>query len=99
MSNRLNQEREAELQPKRILSCTKSLRKLGFTVRDGVNGLGFPDHTKIDVTGYGISFQFWPYSGWWSGKKLGSGRGYKKLIARLKQIGVLKSNGDSNSNE
>lgn len=90
MSNRLNQEREVELQPKRITSCTKSLQGLGFTVKDGTNSLGLPDPTKIDVEGHGIKFQFWPYSGWWSGKRLGSGRGYKKLIIRLKEIGVLK---------
>ncbi len=75
MSHRLNQEREAELQPKRIASCTKSLKELGFTVKDGISN-GLPDPTKIDVNGYGIEFQFWPYSGWWSGKKLGSGREY-----------------------
>lgn len=83
MSGRLNQEREAKLQLIRLKSCSASLAKLGFRVEQ-------LDPTALRVDGFGLKFNFWPYSGWWSGKKLGSGRGYKNLIKKLRGLGVIE---------
>lgn len=78
MSNRLNQEREEELQPKRMQSCREKLESLGFTVR-AVGG----DLLTFDYNGNTI--KFWPYSGWHSGKGINDGRGFGKLLRQISQ--------------
>ncbi len=80
MSNRLDQEREARLQPQRMKSCQETLEKeWGLTI------VGGDGHSRLDVQGRGLKFSLWPYSGWWSGKRIGSGRGFKKLEKELKE--------------
>ena len=76
MSNRLNQEREAELQPKRMASCKEKLEELGFEVRAFE-----PDRLEFIFNGNKISF--WPYSGWHSGKGIKQGRGFAKLLKQI----------------
>lgn len=80
MSRRLDQEREAEAQPKRMKSCRETLEK-----KWGLEIVGGDGRTRLDVKGKGLSFSLWPYSGWWSGKDIGSGRGFKKLEQKLSQ--------------
>lgn len=79
MSNRLNQEREAELQPKRMESCKAKLVELGYNVK-------IVDHTQLQFTAKGNRIDFWPYSGWFSGKGVGSGRGFAKLLNKLEAM-------------
>lgn len=79
---RLNQERQAELEPKRMQSCTEKLESLGFIVRT-IGG----DRLEFEFKGNVI--KFWPYSGWHSGKGIKDGRGFGKL---LKQITEVPSN-------
>ena len=75
MSNRLDQEREKELQPKRMQFALDELTKMGYE-------LTF-DNTKIDFKHKGNRIQFFPYSGWHTGKGIKDGRGWKKLKQQL----------------
>lgn len=76
MSNRLDQEREAELQPKRIKSCKEKLESLGFTVKEH-------DNTQLSFIFKGSRISFWPYSGWHTGKTIKDGRGFKNLLNQI----------------
>lgn len=77
MSRRLDQEREERLQPKRMESTAKKLTELGYNVGE-LSGdcliIAHPDFQPVKL---------WPYSGWWSGKGIGSGRGFSKLLKEL----------------
>ena len=79
MSSRLNQEREAELQPIRIESCKKKLESLGFVVNQ--------DDTKIAFVYKGSPVIFFPYSGWHAGKTINDGRGFGHLLSQLTEKG------------
>lgn len=76
MSNRLDQDREARLQPVRMDSCQKKLEDLGYTVAR-------VDDTRLDFKFNGNTIQFYPYSGWFTGKGVGSGRGFNYLLRKL----------------
>ena len=76
MSNRLNQEREALLQPKRIDAGLAELKKLGIQI------VG-TDDTKLVFMWNGHQVQFFPYSGWHTGKTIKDGRGLKHLLDQL----------------
>lgn len=65
MSNRLNQEREQELQPKRIEYDIKRVSDLGYEVF-------YEDSTKFQFLFKGRKVTVFPYSGWCSG-------GYNRL--------------------
>lgn len=78
MSNRLNQEREAKLQPERIEYAIKMLES------PQVNKvIIYKDSTRIDFLHNGNKISLYPYSGWWSGKGVGSGRGINELLKQL----------------
>lgn len=77
MSSRLDQEREEQLQPARVQSCKKKLESLGFKVTlEGETKLVF-DYKDSPVN-------FFPYSGWHSGKTIQDGRGFSNLLKQLK---------------
>lgn len=78
MSNRLNQEREKLLQPKRIETGLSELKKLGMEIIS-------VDDTKIVFRFKGHPIQFFPYSGWHSGKTIEDGRGLQNLLRQLTQ--------------
>ncbi len=77
MSNRLDQEREARLQPKRVKECKVKLEQLGFEVEQAGD-------TQLRFMFNGSIVSFWPYSGWCSGKSVKDGRGFPKLLGQLK---------------
>lgn len=77
MSNRLNQEREERLQPKRVQSTFDELKSMGFEPE--IIGA-----KRIDFEYNGMKVQFWPYSGWHTGKSIKDGRGFKNLKKQLK---------------
>lgn len=77
MSNRLDQERQAKLEPQRMQSCKARLTALGFTVVE--NG-----HTELQFEFKGSLVKFWPYSGWHSGKTIKDGRGFNNLLEQLR---------------
>jgi hypothetical protein len=76
MSNRLDQEREALLQPERMSTCIKTLVDMGFDVVQ-------IDHTQLEFKFKGNVIKLYPYSGWFTGKGVGSDRGFNKLLKRL----------------
>ena len=76
MSRRLNQEREARLQPKRYNHAVKELRIRGFIVE------------VLDDKHFRFLFKdewitYYPYSGWASGITIKDGRGFDNLIKQL----------------
>lgn len=75
MSNRLDKERESELQPRRMQFALDELKKLGYQTEF--------DHTKIEFSHNGNKIQFFPYSGWHTGKGIIDGRGWKNLKKQL----------------
>ena len=75
MSNRLNQEREMTLLPKRMEFALAELKKLGFeTINDKV---------VIEFIFHGSKVLFYPYSGWHTGKTIEDGRGWDHLMKQL----------------
>lgn len=78
MSDRLNQEREKRLQPKRMQSCKKKLESMGFDVEEfGGNRLEFEYK--------GEKIRHYPYSGWHTGGGINDGRGFSKLIKQIEE--------------
>jgi len=77
MSNRLDKEREAELQPTRIEYAKKALLDLGYPVI-------VEDNTKIEIFHKGEKVTLFPYSGWHTGKSIKDGRGLQNLLKQLK---------------
>lgn len=76
MSNRLDQERESLLQPKRIQYATDRISKLGYEIK-------YQDNTKIKFDYQGEEVTLFPYSGWHSGKSIKDGRGIENLLKQL----------------
>ena len=72
MSNRLDQERESELQPKRMEYAKAEISKLGFKY--------IADDTTICFQFNGHQVKLFPYSGWHTGKTIKDGRGLKRLL-------------------
>ncbi len=77
MSNRLDKEREARLQPKRVEYAIKKIRECGIETT-------LSDDTKIQFLFKGEKVTLFPYSGWHSGKSIKDGRGLEKLLEQLK---------------
>jgi hypothetical protein len=76
MSNRLDQEREARLQPKRIKFAKDMLTELGFVIVSETD-------TELRIEHKGAIIKFFPYSGWHSGSTIKDGRGFKRLLHQL----------------
>jgi hypothetical protein len=77
MSNRLDQDREAELQPKRMETGKTAIERLGYTVKE-VGGATL----VFEYMGYEV--RYYPYSGWHTGKTIRDGRGLDKLLKQIK---------------
>lgn len=75
---RLDEERQAKLEPKRMSYARDQLQKLGFTVT-------YVDHTQLIFFFNGHEVKFWPYSGWHTGKTIEDGRGLKHLIDQIQE--------------
>ena len=74
MSKRLDQKREKILTPKRFDYAVEQITSKGYVVhyKDDNRIEFFRKQNKLVV--------FFPYSGWFSGKGIGHGRGIKNLI-------------------
>lgn len=77
MSNRLDQEREKELQPERIEYAKKQIETLGYEI-------AFSNETEIQFLFKGNVIRFYPYSGWHQGTGIKAGRGLQKLLTQVK---------------
>lgn len=78
---RLDQNRVDRLQPKRVQSCKNKLERLGFIVEQ----LG---ETQLKFTFKDSPVSFWPYSGWFSGRTVRDGRGFKNLLNQLSEKNI-----------
>lgn len=76
MSKRLDKDREAELQPKRVNFAIRRLTELGLFIV-------FACDTRVDFVYKDNVIQFYPYSGWHTGKGIKDGRGWSKLEKQL----------------
>ena len=79
MSNRLDQEREKKLQPVRMEHACDVLNDLGLNVVK-IN------ETALQFLLNGHWITFYAYSGWYTGKGVGSGRGINNIVKKIKQI-------------
>ena len=77
MSNRLDQEREARLQPKRMARALKELVLAGCEIEEQTDTMILFKHKGNRIT-------YYPYSGWATGKSIQDGRGLRKLLNQLK---------------
>jgi hypothetical protein len=77
MSNRLDKEREKELQPQRMQFAIDELDKLGIPI-------DLVDEVKIKFKWKGHYVTLFPYSGWHTGKSIKDGRGINNLLKQLK---------------
>jgi len=78
MSNRLNQDRETKLQPKRINKAVEEITALGYEITKKTP-------TSIQFTFKNQTVTYFPYSGWASGKSIVDGRGLENLLNQLKK--------------
>ena len=67
------EERRKALEPNRVQYATGLLTEAGFVV-------------VWDCRANTFIARLWVYTGWWSGKGIGSGRGVHKLIKKLGEI-------------
>ena len=75
---RLDQERQNELEPERLLYAKGEIEKLGYEVAIQPNGKSL----KFLFNQHVITF--FPYSGWHTGKGIKDGRGLKLLLNQIK---------------
>ncbi len=73
---RLNEERQKELEPKRIAYAKAQLEKLGYEVTESDTELRFIYKENV--------IKFFPYSGWHSGKGITDGRGLDRLLKQIR---------------
>lgn len=74
---RLNQERQDALEPKRMQAAKDALTHIGMEII-------YSDASRIDFLYKGAKVQFYPYSGWHTGKTIRDGRGLANLLNQLK---------------
>jgi hypothetical protein len=77
MSNRLNQDREEKLNPKRMQYAKDQL------IRRNVPIVGY-DKYSIQFQYKGELCRVYPYTGWHTGKTIKDGRGIENLLKQLK---------------
>ena len=70
-------ERRNKIEPTRFEYAVDKLVQAGHRVANGGHG-----DKSIVINGY---IKLWPYTGWWSGRGVGSGRGIHELIKKLKE--------------
>lgn len=78
MSNRLDQEKEAELSPKRMEYAFTKINNAGYDILHS-------DSTKLIFEFNGHQVTLFPYSGWHTGKSITDGRGLQKLLKQIKK--------------
>ena len=73
---RLDKEKQAEFEPKRMQYAKKQIESLDYTII-------FESKTEIRFMFKGKEVRLFPYSGWHSGKSITDGRGLDKLIKQI----------------
>lgn len=78
MANRLDTDRQKELEPKRIAFAQSQINAAGYTtiiLTDGCIEFTFKEHTV----------KFFAYSGWATGKTIKDGRGLENLLKQIRR--------------
>lgn len=75
--SRLNQERQAELEPKRMAAAKDEIIKLGYQIT-------FESDSQIIFVFKNKNVTFYPYSGWHSGASIKDGRGLNNLLKQIR---------------
>lgn len=78
MSNRLDKEREADLEPKRKAFAMNCFKHYNIEIVS-------EDSKRIVFMWKGERCSLFPYSGWHTGKTIQDGRGIDKLFKQLKK--------------
>ena len=74
---RLDIEKQNKIEPQRVDYAKKEVEKLGFQII-------FECKNRIEFEYLGEKIQFYPYSGWATGKSITDGRGLKNLLNQIK---------------
>jgi len=74
---RLDQERQKKLEPERMEIALFELGALGLDAQN-------KDGKMIEFLYKGHKVQYFPYSGWHTGKSIKDGRGLQNLLKQLK---------------
>jgi len=77
--SRLNKERQLNLEPKRLKTAKNKIESLGFEIIE-------QNDTALYFMLGNNKVQYHAYSGWYSGKGIGSGRGLENLIKKLNYV-------------
>lgn len=75
---RLNEERQQELEPKRMEYAFEQINKAGYEILES-------DATSLKFKFKGHTVTLFPYSGWHTGKSIQDGRGLQKLLNQIKK--------------
>jgi hypothetical protein len=78
MSNRLDKDREIELNPKRMAFAKNVITHLGYEIT-------FESEKELRFIFKGETVYCFPFTGWHTGKSITDGRGIQKLINQIKQ--------------
>lgn len=73
-------EQRARVEPTRFEYAVDKLMQAGHSVARN------PEDDKCIIVNGAI--RLWPYTGWYSGKGIGSGRGIRNLIKKLEEIKI-----------
>lgn len=76
MGNRLDIDRQNDLQPKRMEFAKEQLVRAGYEII-------YEDATKIKIMHRGNEITLFPYSGWHTGKGIKDGRGLRNLLSQI----------------
>lgn len=71
-------ERKAK-EPKRVDYAFNLLKEAGYKVRT--------EGSELVVSAGQFNVKVYPYTGWWTGRVVGSGRGIHNLVKRLEALG------------
>lgn len=75
--SKLDQNRQKDLEPKRMLHAIKEIKKIGYRIFKVSN-------SELQIVHNRQLIRFFPYSGWHSGTSIKDGRGINKLLKQLK---------------
>ena len=73
---RLNEQRQKQLEPRRMQFALDQINKLGLVILDHSD-------TAVYCSFRGCIVTFFPYSGWHTGKSIKDGRGWDNLYKQL----------------
>lgn len=77
-------ERRKSLEPNRVQYATDLLIEAMYAVGWNANEKAMYIYKRNDKKNH--IAKLYPYKGWWTGKGIGSGRGFHKLIKKLGEV-------------